>query len=60
MDKLTPAERRVVDRLVEAWNAFVELPREHNDDVTEFRHGIHRLQEKVMCRPIRRTIGGEA
>lgn len=60
MGGLTSAERFVINRLVDAWNAFVELPREHNDDVTEFRHGIHRLQEKVMCRPIRRPIGGAA
>lgn len=53
---MTPAEHRVMDALVAAWNAFVDLPSEHPDDITEFRHGIHRLQEKILARPTRREI----
>lgn len=48
---LTEEERRVMAALVEAWNAFLALPVQHADDVDEFRHGIHRLQEKVFSRP---------
>lgn len=53
---MTPNEQRVMDALVSAWNAFLELPSEHADDITEFRHGIHRLQEKILARPARRQI----
>lgn len=55
---MTEQERVVIDRLVDAWNAFLLLPEEHDDDTDEFRHCIHRLQEKVMSRPIRRTLKG--
>lgn len=51
MNVLSEGEQKVMDALVSAWNAFLELPVQHNDDVTEFRHGIHRLQEKVLARP---------
>lgn len=56
---MTEQEKIVMDRLVEAWNAFVALPVEHDDDILEFRHGIHRLQEKVMARPVRRALNSE-
>jgi hypothetical protein len=52
----TAAEARVVGILAEAWDAFTALPIEHGDDVTEFRHGIHRLQEKVLARAARRAL----
>lgn len=55
---MTPAEKRVFDALVKAWNEFVMLPIEHQDDVTEFRHGIHHLQDKILARPARREING--
>lgn len=55
-NELTDRERLVVDRLAAAWNAFLELPVDgRQDDVTEFRHGIHRLQEKILARPARRN-----
>lgn len=53
----TYAERVCLTKLVEAWNAFVDLPREHSDEVDEFRHKFHDLQRIVMTRPIRRRIG---
>ncbi|WP_105430181.1 hypothetical protein [Neorhizobium sp. T6_25] len=57
MRELTQKEHDVVAALVEAWNAFLELPIQHGDDISEFRHGIHRLQEKVLARPTRRMDG---
>jgi hypothetical protein len=48
-------EQAVLAALVEAWNRFLELPVEHEDDVREFRRMIHAAQEKVMCRPTRRS-----
>lgn len=57
MRELTPEEAAVLAHLVSAWNAFLSLPIQHGDDITEFRHGIHRLQEKVLARPARAMDG---
>lgn len=57
MRELTQPEQDVLDNLVKAWNSFMELPIQHGDDITEFRHGIHRLQEKVLSRPTRLMSG---
>lgn len=53
---LTKQEQEVINKLAEAWNAFIELPVEHDDDLTEFRQGIHRLQEKILARPARNFL----
>lgn len=53
---LTKMEQNVLDALVDAWNDFLELPVEHPDDVTEFRHGIHALQVQILARPTRRQF----
>lgn len=53
---MTNLEKAALDRLIEAWNAFLLLPTEHADDVGEFRHGIHALQQMIMARPVRRQI----
>jgi hypothetical protein len=53
-------ENRVLDRLVDAWNTFVALPREHDDDIDEFRHGIHALQNMVLSRPVRRRLNKDS
>jgi hypothetical protein len=57
MREITLEEQAVIDHLVKAWNAFVGLPIQHGDDTTEFRHGIHRLQEKILARPARKMDG---
>ena len=49
---LTDEESEVLSRLADAWNAYLKLPDLTADDFDEFRHSIHRAQEKVMCRPI--------
>lgn len=59
MRELTPQEGLVMEHLVKAWNAFIELPIQHGDDITEFRHGMHRLQEKILARPARKMDGKE-
>jgi hypothetical protein len=56
MCELTKEENAVVQALATAWNAFLELPMQHADDVHEFRAGIHRLQEKVLARPAVRQL----
>lgn len=53
---MTPAERAVLARLIEAWNAFIELPIEHGDDVNDFRYGLHVLERQVLARPARRLL----
>lgn len=51
---LTEQERTVVNKLVEVWNEYVKLPREHPDDDDEFRGSIHRAQLQILARPGRR------
>lgn len=53
---LTDDERAIAILLGKAWDAFLRLPVEHGDDLTEFRHAIHRAQDMVLARPGRRQI----
>lgn len=55
---LTDQERAVVDALAEAWNRYVDLPIEHDDDQDEFRRAIHAANAKVLMRPGRREYRG--
>jgi len=52
---LTDDEAKVIEVLVEAWNAFCLLPVEHPDDAGEVRRAIHAAQAKVWARPTRRN-----
>lgn len=54
--QLTSKELAVLELSAKLWNAFLELPIEHNDDQVEFRASIHRLQEKIFSRPVRRAL----
>lgn len=56
---ITSQEKMVLQHLVDAWNSFLALPTEHNDDIDEFRRAIHAAQEKVLARPGRREINGQ-
>ena len=60
MNRPTPQEEAVAVALGECWNAFLKLPREHPDDIEEFRHGIHGLQNIVLARLARRALTGGA
>ena len=55
-DGLTPEEGEVMDCLIEAWNAFVNLPIQHPDDHDEFRHALHQIQNIVGMRVVRRNF----
>jgi hypothetical protein len=55
---MTDEERALVMSLAKAWDDFLALPVEHDDDQREFRHGIHMLQRMVLARPARREING--
>jgi hypothetical protein len=56
---MTTKEREVVYVLAEVWNKFLELPKEHEDDESEFRRGIHQLQYMIMARGARRKEWSE-
>ena len=53
---LAEDEAAVVQKLAEAWDLFLALPVEHDDDVDEFRRVIHAAQAKVLMRPGRRQL----
>lgn len=53
---MTEQEKAVIDASVALWNAFCALPIEHPDDVTEVRHAVHLIQDKVLARPARREM----
>lgn len=55
-DTMTPEEKMLLISLAEVWNQLLKLPIEHPDDLTEVRHLIHALQEKVMARSVRRGL----
>jgi hypothetical protein len=57
--RLTEQERQVLNKLAEAWNAYLELSKAHPDQDAEFRHGIHALQHQIMARPTRRRLLSE-
>ena len=57
---MTPDEKAVLDALAEAWNRFRDLPVAHDDDTSEFRSGIHALQDKIAARPTWRALRMEA
>jgi len=53
---MTEAEKQLVQALGEAWNAFLALPVEHQNDQVEFMWHLHALQNQVMARPARRAL----
>lgn len=55
--KLTADEHAVLNHLVDAWNAFNELPVQHPAHKQEFTQAIHQLQRLVMSRPTSRAEG---
>jgi hypothetical protein len=44
----------VMDALVEAFQAFADLPEQHPDEAGEFRYHVHMLQGLLACRIARR------
>jgi hypothetical protein len=54
--EVTEGEKATLAALVKAWNSFLELPHEHGDEINEFRHGVHALQDKILSRAARRSL----
>lgn len=48
---LTKEELEIGDFLAEAYNKYMELPRQHPNDQSEFVAAVHRLQHLVLYRP---------
>jgi len=55
---LTADEQAVLEHLAAAWNTFLLLPSRHPDDVAEFRHELHALQNIVMARSVLALASG--
>lgn len=53
-DGLTHDEGVVMDALVRAVNAFARLERQHPSELDEFVDGIHRCQDQLAVRIVRR------
>lgn len=53
---LTPQEQLVLDHSVALWNAAVQLPKEHEDDINELRHHVHAIQNLIGARPTWRAL----
>lgn len=52
---LLPEELDVLRLTAELWNAFMDLPKQHIDDLQETKLDIHRIQNRVMARATRRA-----
>lgn len=53
---LTAAERDVAQMLGDAWNVYLSLPVEHQNERTKFCQAIHACQSIVMSRPAVRAL----
>ena len=53
-DGLTIYEGIIMDHLVEAWNGFSNLERQHPSDLGDFADGIHKCQHQLAMRILRR------
>ena len=50
----TPAEDQCHDALMLAFSLFLELPREHPDEVRDFVDAVHKIQGLMSTRIVRR------
>lgn len=53
-DGLTEVEGLIMDSLVDAWNEFIKLPKQHPDEINDFADGIHKCQYILGMRILRR------
>ena len=52
---LTPNEQTVMDKILDTYNAFCKLDRQHPDEGREFTDSIHKLQSIMALRIARRV-----
>lgn len=53
-EPFTPEEKEIMSLIVEAHNKFLELERTHPMEMTEWVDSIHRLQDLLGARVLRR------
>ena len=53
-DGLTEQEGLIMDSLVKAWNNFLKLEKTHPCEINDFGDGIHKCQNVLMARVLRR------
>lgn len=52
----TLAEKRCHDALMRAYQEFIDLPRQHPDEMRDFVDPLHRLQDLLAVRIVRRVF----
>lgn len=52
---LTKKEQQVMDKLMECYDLFIEIDKEHPDEMRNFVDGVHRIQEVLAMRTVRRS-----
>lgn len=57
MSTITEEEKKVLDKLSEAWSLFLKLPRQHPQEIAEMLTAIHHAQDLVLIRPTIRSMG---
>lgn len=53
-DGLTDQEGKAMDALITAFNKFKKLDRQHPSELSDFADGIHRCQDLLAARIVRR------
>jgi hypothetical protein len=53
-DGLNVQEGKVMDSLVNAWNEFIKLKKQHPCEYDDFADGIHKCQYQLIMRVMRR------
>jgi hypothetical protein len=49
---MTEQEKILLEKSAELWNAYLALPKIHNEDIEQdFRRAIHQIQYIIMARP---------
>jgi len=51
---LMPKEQEVMDKLMECYKAIIKLDKEHPDEMRDFVDGIHKIQDVLAVRIVRR------
>ena len=52
---LTPEEQTISDHLVEAWNGFIKLEKQHPNEHSDFADAMNQCQSTLAMRAVRRT-----
>ena len=51
---MTYAEQQCLDSVIDAWNKFVSLERQHQNELRDFTDSVHRIQGILTTRMARR------